>query len=363
MKLLLALGVVAALLLAGCGGSGAGETGTQETSAQEQPATTEPRPDPKAERREELKLIREREAAAAKARKENFLEITIDGYPNAEYGGLFLAERRGYFKDVGLGIHIHTPLEPSRPVRYVAERSVPLAVTHQPEVTLARSRGTPIIAVASLLPRPTTSLIWLRDSGIESIADLKGKTIATERLESQEKLLQAILARAGLNLDDVNVIRPRYQMIPALKSGRADAAIGGSWNVEGIELRQQGFDPVVVPVSKLGIPDYEELVLIEREDQLAVNREFVHKFLSALRRGNRAAIAHPGAAVAALKAANPELDVKATAKGVAVTSPMLPQDFHMDPAGWRGFEAWMTKNGLLENPPPPSRLFTNAYLP
>ncbi len=343
------LAVLAALAVAGCGSDGSTAQAGKDTSQQEKPAETEPEPNPEAEQAEKEGL--------------QLLEITIDGWPNADYGGLYLGDQLGYFADVGLKLHVHTPIEPRRPVMYVAEHVVELGVSHQPEVTLARSRGTPIVAVGSWLPQPTTALIWLKKSGIGGIADLEGKTIATEGLQYQEKLLQAILTRADLGLDDVKVIRPKYLMIPSLKRGRADAAIGGSWNVEGLQLREEGFDPVVMPVSKLGVPDYEELVVISREDQLEANADMIRRFFKALSRGNKAAIAHPGAAVKALKREYPELNVKAAAKGVAVTNPMLSRTHRMDGARWRSFENWMGEEGLLEERLPPSRLFTNAYVP
>jgi len=351
-KALCFLAVLVALAVAGCGGGDSTARAGKETSQQEKSAQAEPEPNPDAElaEKEGLKL----------------LEITIDGYPNADYAGLYLGEKLGYFADVGLKLHVHTPIEPRRPVLYVASEVVPLGVSHQPEVALARGRGTPIVAVGSWLPQPTTALIWLKQSGIEGIADLKGKTIATEGLQYQEKLLQTILARANLSLDDVKIIRPKYLMVPALKGGKADAAIGGSWNVEGIQLRQDGFDPVVMPVSKLGVPDYEELVVISREDQLEANEAMIGKFFKALSRGNKAAIKHPGAAVKALKAVSPEvprLNLKAVAKSVAVTAPMLSRSHRMDGARWRSFENWMGEEELLEESPPPSQLFTNAYVP
>jgi ABC-type nitrate/sulfonate/bicarbonate transport system substrate-binding protein len=349
MKILACLAVLLALALGGCGGKGSTDGATEKnpTPTQSANAETETNPEAVLAEKEGLKL----------------LEITIDGWPNADYGGLYLGDRLGYFADVGLKLHIHTPIEPRRPVLYVAAGAVELGVSHQPEVTLAQARGTPVVAVGSWLPQPTTALIWLKRSHIHGIADLKGKTIATEGLEYQERLLQAILARADLTLDDVDVIRPKYLMIPSLKGGRADAAIGGSWNVEGIQLREEGFDPVVTPVSKLGVPDYEELVVISREDQLQANGAMIRKFFSALSRGNKAAIANPGAAVKALKREYPELNVKAATKGVAVTTPMLSRTHRMDGARWRSFESWMGEEDLLEESPPPSRLFTNAYVP
>jgi putative hydroxymethylpyrimidine transport system substrate-binding protein len=349
MRVFCCLAILAALLVAGCGEDESTGKAGNDDAAETRPAKAAPEPNPDAELAEEEGL--------------ELLEITIDGWPNADYGGLYLGNERGYFADVGLKLHLHTPIEPRRPVLYVAGKTVPLGVSHQPEVTLARERGTPIVAVGSLQPHPTAALIWLKRSGIRGIADLKGKTIATEGLESQERLLQAILARANLSLDDIDIIRPKYLMIPSLKGGRADAAIGGSWNIEGIQLRQEGFEPVVKPVRTLGVPDYEELVLIAREDEAPGLKGQIHRFFEALSRGNKAALADPAAAVKALKVAYPELNVRAAAKGVKVTTPMLSRTHRMDSARWQSFTKWMLDNELLEEDQPASEALTNAYVP
>ena len=336
---------VVVLLFIGCGGQDSTEGKERKPPQPKEEAA----PDP---------LLFEKQGAKGL----RLLEITIDGYPDADYGGLYLGDRLGYFADVGLELHVHTPLEPTRPIRYVAEEAVELGVSHQPEVALAQARGTPIVAVGSWLPRATTSLIWLPKSGIDNIADLKGKTVATEGLEYQERLLEVILARAGLGLDDVEIIRPQYQMIPSLKGGRADAAIGGSWNVEGVQLRQEGFDPVVIPVTKLGVPDYEELVLIARRDRLGKGGEMIRDFLTALKRSNRAALADPAAAARAIEAAS-ESHGERAAKGTAVTVPMLSKTLRMSAPRWRSFDDWMESEGLLESSLPVSQLLTNAYVP
>ncbi|HWO47998.1 MAG TPA: ABC transporter substrate-binding protein, partial [Solirubrobacterales bacterium] len=254
---------LALLLLGGCGEEDGGRTTEAKTTA----APVE-KPEPKPQNLRPL-------------------EITVDGYPNPDYAGLFLAQQRGYFEDAGLDLSIHTPILPSKALPYVAEGTVDLAVSHEPEVVLARERGVPVIAVGALLGRPTTALIWLKKSPIRAVADLAGKTVATEGLPYQESFLQAILAEEGLGLEDVKVVTVGYDLTSALESGRVDAIIGGSWNVEGLQVQADGPEPVVVPVADQGIDGYDELVLIARQDRLHRIGDKVRDFISALARGTR----------------------------------------------------------------------------
>ena len=42
--------------------------------------------------------------------------------------------------------------------------------------------------------------------------------------------------------------------------------LGGFLNVEGVDLQLRGKNPTVMPVDKLGIPTYDELVLVANSD-------------------------------------------------------------------------------------------------
>ena len=119
-----------------------------------------------------------------------------------------------------------------------------------------------MVAIGALVNRPLTSLIWLGKSGIKGVADLKGKTVATAGIPYQQAFLKTILARAKLSPDDVKEVNVGFGLLPALLGGSAQAMLGGYSNVEGVDLRQRGKDPVVTPVDQLGVPTYDELVLV-----------------------------------------------------------------------------------------------------
>ena len=55
-----------------------------------------------------------------------------------------------------------------------------------------------------------------------------------------------------------------------------------------------GANPRVVPVDRLGIPTYDELVLVADSDRVAEDPEAIRLFIAALERGTRAAVARSG---------------------------------------------------------------------
>jgi len=302
------------------------------------------------------------------------LSLTLDFYPNPDHAGIYMAKKLGYFDAAGLDVSIHTPADPAAPIKQVAAGRTDLAVSYEPEVILANEQGLDVVAVAALVDRPLTSMIWLKESKIDGIAGLRGKTIATAGIPYQDAYLKTILARANMTPSDVKAVNVGYGLLPAIVGGRAQAMLGGFRNVEGVDLRLRGKHPVVTPVDELGVPTYDELVLVARRKRIEEDPESIRLFLSALARGTAAAIAFPNATTKALLEANSGLDPKLTRAEVAATLPLLAADEGSDasdsrPFGymasveWARFIAWMRDNGQISSLPATPEVLTNEYLP
>jgi putative hydroxymethylpyrimidine transport system substrate-binding protein len=288
--------------------------------------------------------------------------LTLDFYPNPDHAGIYMAQKLGYFADAGLDVSIDTPADPAAPIKLVAAGRTDLAISYEPEVLLAREQGLDVVAVGAIVDRPLTSLIWLTKSGIGGVGDLRGKTIATAGIPYQDAYLKTILARAQLTPADVDTVNVGYGLLPALAGGRAQAMLGGFSNVEGVDLRLRGLSPVVTPVNELGVPTYDELVLVANRERLEEDPEAIRLFLGALARGTAAAVKSPDATTQALLAANSDLDPKLTRAEVAATLPLLSKRGTMDTDEWSAFIAWMQQNELISGQPSTAEVLTNAYL-
>jgi putative hydroxymethylpyrimidine transport system substrate-binding protein len=301
--------------------------------------------------------------------------LTLDFYPNPDHAGIYMAQQLGYFEEAGLDVSIDAPSDPTVPMKLVAAGQTDLAISYEPEVVLAHEQGLDVVAIAALVDQPLTSLIWLGKSGIKGVGDLRGRTVATAGIPYQDAFLRTILARVQLSPADVKTVNVGFGLLPALLSNSAQAMLGGFLNVEGVDLRQRGKDPVVTPVDQLGVPTYDELVLVANREALAEDPEKFRLFIAALERGTRAAVQQPDAATDAVLGANDGLDRKLTEAEIEATLPLLappageagsgpaPRPYgYMDPAEWRAFAGWMRDNGLIESLPEPGELLSNAYL-
>ena len=335
------LGVVLVVLLLGCG-----QDGDQETAEKLPQRSQKPPADKK-----KLKAIR----------------VTLEGYADAESVGILMADQRGYFADAGLEVDVLSPAASDNVAEYVAQEVDDIGLLPQPELVLARNKGMPLAAVGSLVSRPTMAMIWLRKAKIDGVAGLAGRTIAINGLPAEEGFLQAILARAGLTFDDVRIKRLGYLLVPALVKGRADV-IFGSRNVEGAELEARGLETVITPVRRLGIPTYEELVVITRRNRLVQDPRSFHAFTSAVARGTAAAIADPEAAVEAVATARTEIGYADPQKPplskakVEATLPLLSRAGRMSPRRAARLVDWMHDQGLIQQELPAAAFLTNRFV-
>ncbi|HEX3735581.1 MAG TPA: ABC transporter substrate-binding protein, partial [Solirubrobacterales bacterium] len=296
------------------------------------------------------------------------LTLDLDFYPNPDHAGIYMAQEEGFFEEAGLDLTIDSPTDPSAPLKDVAAGRADLAVTYEPEVMLAHEKGLDVVAVAALVNQPLTSLIWLRKSGIKGVADLKGKTVSNAGISYQEAFLTTILRRAKVPASTVKSVNVGFGLIPSLANGSADAMLGGYSNVEGIDLRERGLDPVITPVDELGVPTYDELVIVARRSTLEEEGSKIRLFISALKRGTEAAVANPKAASEAILAANSSLEPKLTEAQIAATLPLLENTpagkpyGYMDPQEWEAFGGWMRDEELISTAPKAAEVLSNDYL-
>lgn len=341
--------VAAALLLGGCGGeeepaSSAADKTAASATAEKAEAPPPPRcPAPSGQ-----------------------VRVTLDGRMGAENAGVLMAKERGFFRDEGLHVWVGTPGNPEYPVSYVGTGADDVGLAQEPQIVIGNEvEEGRVIALGSVIPEPTAAMIWLKDSGIEGIADLKGKTIATTGAAYQTALLEQALAHAGLKRDDVEVLAAGYELIPTLLAGEVDAIFGGTSNIEGAALEARGAEPVITPVRQLGIPAYDELMVIARAECVAEHPAMYRDFMAALARGTAAAVKDPRGTVRLIEESiesDPETDRKQTAAQVKATLPLLSRNAHVDLDRAGEFATWMKAKGMIEAEPPVGKTFTNLYL-
>lgn len=283
------------------------------------------------------------------AKPEKEWRVTLDSVDGPENVSVLMSLHRGFFEDAGLDVWAGSPLEPNRPASYVATGTDDFGLLQLPQLVLAQEKGMPLVAIGSVVSQPTAAMIWLKGSGISGVADLEGKTVAVPGAPFQRQLLEGVLRRAGLAPADVEVKDVGYNLVGALLKGNADAIFGGSAGIEGVKLRARGAEPVVTSPAKLGLPVYDELVVVTRRALAAEDPQLIQDFMSAVNRGTAAAIEDPGGAVDAVVEgleANPPPNRRVMEAQMKATLPLLNRSGRLDRERVRALETWMHREDL-----------------
>jgi putative hydroxymethylpyrimidine transport system substrate-binding protein len=296
------------------------------------------------------------------------VRLMLDYYPNADHAGIYTALANGAFDRAGLKVEAQTPSDPAAPLKLLAAGKADIAISYEPEVMLARDKGLKVVSIGALVQRPLTSIMALPKAKVRSVRDLRGKTVGTAGIPYQSAYLKTILQEAGVDPGSVKEVNVGFNLVPAMLSKRVDATLGAFWNVEGVELERAKRDPVIIPVDDAGVPEYDELVLVAREQDAQQRGPYLRAFLRALAEGHTALREDPEAGVKALVKANPDLDPGDTLAQVRKTIPaFFPADEDrpfgwQDERAWGRYGGWMFDNDLLEREPSP-RTLTNEFLP
>ena len=282
--------------------------------------------------------------------------VMLDWFPNADHAGIYQALADGDFAKAGLNAHVEIPSDPASPLKLLAAGKVDAAVSYEPEVLLARNQGLALVSVAAIVQKPLTSIVSVGARHIKTPPNLKGKRVGDAGIPYQRAYLTTILAHAGVPQSSVKEINVGSNLVPAMISGRVDATLGAFWNYEAIQLAMLHKHPNVIHMEQVGVPTYDELVLVVRKNTIVRHPDVVRRFVQALARGYEAVRRDTQAAVDNLVHASPGLDPKLQLASVRATLPVFfPSAANkpwgwQDPNEWAAYGRWMLSHHLITTP-------------
>jgi putative hydroxymethylpyrimidine transport system substrate-binding protein len=219
------------------------------------------------------------------------LTVLLDWFVNPDHAPLYVALEKGYFAARGLEVELIAPSNPNDPPKLVAAGKADIAVSYQHQHQMQVDQGLPLTRIATLIATPLNSLVVLDDGGIKTIADLKGKTVGYSVGGFETALLQVMLEKEGLGLEDVKLVNVNFSLSPSLLAGQVDAVIGAFRNFELNQMAIEKRPGRAFFVEEYGVPAYDELILVARNT--AVSDPRLRKFVDALEEGVQFLVNHP----------------------------------------------------------------------
>ena len=279
------------------------------------------------------------------------VRVLADWFINPDHAPIILAEARGEFEKRDLEVELIAPADPAAPPRLVAAGEGDIAITYQPSLYQQAAEGLPVTRIGTLVATPLNSLVALKGGEIETLTDLKGKTVGYSVGGFEDALLGRMLESVDLSLDDVTLVNVNFALTPALLSGRVDAVIGAFRNFELTQIAIEGAEGQVFLPEENGVPTYEELIFITQRER--ANEPVFARFMDAIEAATVWAQANPAEAKAMFFEAQPDLDDRLNNAAFDDTLPLFaadPKGFDRDT--YAAFAAFMTAAGLVEELPP-----------
>ena len=158
-------------------------------------------------------------------------KLRISAIPIAGFTPIYAADKLGFFKHEGLEVTIDRAAGGAQTVPLLVQGTLQLAVTPVVSVALANQQGFKLRVIPPALDAKRaipgqTALIVLQDSAIKSPADLKGKRVAVNTINSVNWLYdRAFIRRKGkIDPSEVQYVEvPFPSMVDALLRGSVDA--------------------------------------------------------------------------------------------------------------------------------------------
>ena len=206
---------------------------------------------------------------------------------NVSAVGDLYADVYGHFAENGLKVNVK-PGGPERDALKELELGhAQFGVASADQVFRAVAKGAPIVVLAQLFQVNPLHWIYRPDRApFSGPADWKGKSIGVTFGGNDETIMRALLARYGINENEVSLFSVRYDYTPFYEGRVAfwPLYLNAQAVIIGDKLAQAGETFDVISPDRLGVKFVANSVVTTRE-MLEKHPDTVKRFLAALRQG------------------------------------------------------------------------------
>ncbi|TVY07243.1 ABC transporter substrate-binding protein [Paenibacillus cremeus] len=337
----LALLLTAGSLLSGCG-----------SSAETKPAaTTDSKP-----------AASSTTPAPAPEKKPIAVTQVTNWFAQAEHGGNYTAQIKGFYKDAGLDMTITSGGPGISATQIVASGKAQFGMGQADEVLFARENGIPLVAIMAVFQKNPQGIMVHKGQNLKSMSDLNGhKVYVGSGVAYWEYMKKAF------KLDKVEELKYTGQLanFVADKTSASQSYITS----EPFSMKEQGVEVDVLLNADFGYNPYGNL-MYTTESFLKENPQAVKAFVEATIKGWNYYKDNYKEINPAIKEKNPDMPLdKLDYSAVALQPLVFGDDAATKGVGYMSKDRWETLNKqlydlrLLKAPQDVSKVFTQEFLP
>ncbi|MEK3807487.1 ABC transporter substrate-binding protein [Bacillus sp. FSL H8-0547] len=295
------------------------------------------------------------------------VKVMLDWFPNTNHTGIYAAKEKGFYKEAGLDVEIVEPGEGVSADQILASGEIDFAVSHQENITHARSAGLPVVSIAAIIQENTSAFASLKEEGIVSPEDFEGKRYGGWGSPTEEAVIRAVMNQDEADFDKVDYVT--LGATDFFKSIGRDTDF--QWIFEGwdgIEAKRQGVELNYIYLKDLDPAlNYYTPVLAASESKIKKEKDVVGAFMEATAQGYEFAIESPDEAADILIKHVPEINKELVKESQKWLSKHYKGDAEkwgiQKEEVWDRYADWMYDKKLIEENIEPSEAYTNEFLP
>lgn len=293
--------------------------------------------------------------------------VILDWTPNTNHTGLYIAQEKGYYKELGLDVEIIQPSEGSS-LQLLAAGKGDFAVSYQEDLTYARTSDSPlpVKAIAAIIQHNTSGFASPKEKGIESVKDFENKVYGGWGSPSEEAILKAVMEKNGADFSKLKMVDAGAEDFFIATKNNLDF----EWTFEAwtnIEAKLRGFEINYIPVKDLDPAlDYYTPIIAATEDTINNKKDLAKKFMAATTKGYEEAIANPEESAKLLVSKVPEISEELAIESQKYLVDKYMEDTkvwgEMKDSVWDNYTKFLYNNKLINKEMKASEAYTNEFL-
>lgn len=251
-------------------------------------------------------------AALSTAAAADKVVYQLDWLPGGDKAPIYVCIQKGFCADAGLDVSIESGRGSSEAITKLATGVSDIGSAGIGALMAAKAgEGVPVTAVMSIFNKGPHAFYTIKGT-METIADVKGKTVATSPFTESNIYLPLVLGDIGLSESDITLTKADPGALgPMLMTGATDVIIAWLTDVARYsgQAKEAGKELTILPWSAAGLELYSAS-LIASDKFLTERPDVAKRFIAAFKKSIEFAKANPKEAAEAVAAVVPELSVE-----------------------------------------------------
>ncbi|MFQ5614049.1 MAG: ABC transporter substrate-binding protein [Anaerolineae bacterium] len=159
------------------------------------------------------------------------VKLQLQWVAQSQFAGYYAAVAKGFYAEEGLDVTILEGAVDIVPQQVVASGQAEFGLAWVPKVLASREEGADLVNIAQVFQRSGTLEVSWKDTGITSVADMRGKRVGTWGFGNEHELFAALRGE-GIdpnNASDVTIVQQPFDML-LLINREIDAAEAMTYN-------------------------------------------------------------------------------------------------------------------------------------